>query len=576
MWSLHSDFACEDVTSRLWKRRLCFEPVAPYGPPCPPGDVNCIGELVIRMFVRKQVIPESGQAPPPDQWENGCGDSYRARFTSVNEDTWFASLNVIEGEACGSAYEIVFQPPAHRGKYKMELRLIHVDGEGMLDPSRNLSWSEGILWTETRYQGPTVYNLRLLPHGTLEIEVADFAHSLASHGGINSDHHGLKPQCTSGDHRGRWTLADDLRYPPFEGEPFQWLPYDCRYRMYTTTAIRGCLQRKPNMHVMMVGESILQEMYQITQRHLNGTQLRATEAYANYYWPLSHEDHPEDDPRPFHNQIRFRMRHGLGVINPVMKDLAAQWREGHLHRPSVLVMLCAHNDMMRRSMEEYISNLNELISIIRDDAQHEGRIIWVTAPARLYKVSGSPGECRCPGGKSKDCGPMGEDPHCWCVCNEMGSWTRERVVTGGSFVEPEGWLLQDPEMPSGMSVREERMQPFPTGTGLLSWENPGVWDDRQRRDISRALPLVHNTYPRVKWANRKAVEMLKAAFPGRVDVLDFEALTEALTPDYCIDGIHWGCRHDYLLERVNMPWHCRNLGSATLSNMLVNMLCAGP
>eukprot|EP00899_Mesostigma_viride_P023016 jgi/Mesvir1/389/Mv11281-RA.1 len=519
-----------------------------------------------------------------DDWEPTCGDSFRARFFTAHDEIWFASLLVDQGGFfsasasllsspqgdggddaggtgganddgnrgasgsggssstggghCSHRYEIIFQPPMQAAEYRMEMRLLHVDGEGMADP-HGIEWGAAVAWQERGYNGQTVYNLRFVANGTLQVRPSSHEST-----GRHADHHGLGrrrdrghldraplsslspadrhlvlPQCTSGDHRGRWTLADDLRYPPFEGEPFQWLPYDCRYRMYTTDAIRGCLLRKPDMRVYLLGESILHDMYSLLQLHLNGTKERVNDVWSNYYWPRYHSGWDDIDPRPFHNRFRHTMVHGLGILLGALRAAVQEWAHSDEGPPSVLVLLSAHNDMMRRSREEYEANVRTVVTILKDEAQFKGRIIWVIAPIRLYKLPGVPGECRCPGGKSDECGLVHAQKHCWCACSDVGEWLRERVMLDehpGNHAQPKHEKILFTEFASGFAVRELRVQEEPHDASRISFEGEWLYplESDFRHYQSRGMPLVHNTFERVVWANQKAVQILKEAFPG--------------------------------------------------------------
>eukprot|EP00899_Mesostigma_viride_P020856 jgi/Mesvir1/28772/Mv19737-RA.1 len=224
----------------------------------------------------------------------------------------------------------------------------------------------------------------------------------------------------------------------------------------------------------------------------------------------------------------------------------------------------------------YERNLYELVSILQNDAQFKGQIVWITSPTRVYKSAGGhPGECRCPGGKSYSCGRSADAPHCLCQCGMLRLWMEEDVLAGHIPDTPrEGLRKGYAWFPSGAAY-ERWIGPNRRPAGRLGWEGmEGPIDFATEATVS--MPLVHNTFDRVKWANERAAAIMQQAFPGKAHIVDFAALTDGLTPEYCFDGLHWSCEENHMHERAQFPWHCKNLANAAVTNILANVLCSIP
>eukprot|EP00899_Mesostigma_viride_P012993 jgi/Mesvir1/21695/Mv04115-RA.1 len=575
-WFVHHDFACHEVNANQWTRRICFGKLlrldAEKDPEAPEvsrtsSSLQRLG--LLRLAVTIDTTGRSGPRSPKAK----CGDTIRARFVSDEGLVWFAS--VMEKQSTCRSYELVFEPPPHPGNYWLEFRLIHINGEGMLDPDPEIDWHAHVLAgnSDSGLRGPSLYNLRIRITGRLQVLEA------------KPDRQRLKepspcrvmqapppaPRCTRGDHRGRWTGVDDPLYPPFEGEPIHWLPYGCRYRVHTTESLRQCLQPQEKApRIWFVGESIMQHIFLLLMGMLEGDYEGKKTNSGLYYWPPYHKMESEinlgPDPR-----LRVLHHHGLGIILPALKEEMGLWKLSPSHIPSALVFLSAHNDMMRRSMALYTQHLSELISMLKG-ADYRGQIIWVTSPTRLYKsIGGQPGECSCPGGRSRKCGRESSDPNCLCQCGMRDHWVEEKMET--TWDAPLTKVIDYPWFLTRAGI-EHRGAGGAHAGGRLSW-------DGLKKPVgevvghSAHMPLVHNTYARIKWANEKAVAMMKEAFPGRIHIVDFAALTDALTPDYCFDGLHWSCERLHVFERMHAPWHCRNLANIVVTNILANVLCGG-
>lgn len=96
--------------------------------------------------------------------------------------------------------------------------------------------------------------------------------------------------------------------------------------------------------------------------------------------------------------------------------------------------------------------------------------------------------------------------------------------------------------------------------------------------VARAAAAVAVTAPVIRAYNAAAVAAVKATFPDAL-ILDYEALTEGLPPDFSWDGLHWGCDAAALAAEAAQvppsPWRCRALGNAVAGQVLSNLLCEG-
>eukprot|EP00899_Mesostigma_viride_P017997 jgi/Mesvir1/26199/Mv02383-RA.1 len=350
-WYIHHDLNCHEIISSSWKRTVCFGDLGTAESSLDPEYDEVARSTTPRVGLLRLALSIQKSAKGKSDFTNACGDTIRARFINDDGIVWFATVNSNE-LTCG-LYEFLFEPPPHAGTYTLEFRLIHVDGEGMQDPVEELDWEANVLGaaSDADIKGPPVYNILFLASGKLHVMQTGQDRTRLKEG-VSCKEIQTPPRlpvCTRGDHRGRWTQVDDLFYPPFEGEPIHWLPYGCRYPVHTSMSLRECLRNR-GQRITFLGESIMQHTFLLFMTMLEGKYMSNNDA-GRYYWPPFHKKEHEfgitlDQP------YQLVHRHGLGVLNPALREAVALWRNEPQLRPSVLVFLCAHNDMMRRSMAE--------------------------------------------------------------------------------------------------------------------------------------------------------------------------------------------------------------------------------
>jgi hypothetical protein len=271
-------------------------------------------------------------------------------------------------------------------------------------------------------------------------------------------------------------------YSPTPGEPLTWRPYGCRWRHVTGPALSSCVAATGRIKFM--GESTMGQVYEYFQAHM---------ALAQHAWPRVI---PIDGSRVAyaHDNMRAQGLHSEFHGLPTMLDNGQARDELVSFRPAVVLHLQAANDAARDTFalyKERLANYTALLAALQDgsDARLRGealhaRLLWITAPVRHYKAGNGPGTAECKEGTLDSC----------------------RAVD------------------SGTSFRHI--------AGEVAWvTHPG------------APPLFYGTLDRRRAFNAHAVAHMRAAFPD-IQVVDFEAMTEALPSDYNMDGEHWGCNYE--------------------------------
>jgi hypothetical protein len=244
--------------------------------------------------------------------------------------------------------------------------------------------------------------------------------------------------------------------------------------------------------IKFMGESTMGQVYEYFQAHM---------ALAQHAWPRVI---PIDNSRMVyaHDNMRAQGMHSEFHGLPTMLHNGQALEELASFRPAVVLHLQAANDAARDTFALYksrLANYTDQLAAMRNgsDARLRGealraRLLWVTAPVRHYKAGNGPGTAECKEGTLESC----------------------RAVD------------------SGTSFRHI--------AGEVAWvTHPG------------APPLFYGTLDRRRAFNAHAVAAVRAAFPD-VQVVDFEAMTEALPSDYNMDGEHWGCNYE--------KWQGRRVG----------------
>ncbi|KAJ1629476.1 hypothetical protein T492DRAFT_840753 [Pavlovales sp. CCMP2436] len=186
-WDVSHSLSFGELWTEQWTRRYSFGPVrllnASVWPP------------MFAVEIRRELLTPTAGAPAAGRvapFSNegrvatggACGDSLRVRFMS--REALFAPLRIEERAANCGEYLVVFRPPALepglRTRYSLEMRLLHVDGEGLADPPSSLQlykrefdgpnrpfWSIVSCNASCHESGPRFFNADLHVDGELAV-----------------------------------------------------------------------------------------------------------------------------------------------------------------------------------------------------------------------------------------------------------------------------------------------------------------------------------------------------------------------------------------------------------------------
>ena len=518
---VRSDLGCGQVSNSRWTRRLCFGPAVVDGA-APEATVWVVQNLTVSV---------KGNASDA-AWQPACRDSLRVQF--VSHRARFAP-RLAEG-ACG-VFALRYILPPDSPSYDALVWVAHVDGEGYREPPAPRLFPLNLY--DTRMDGPAIYNTAATGFGQLHVG-AGYARPEAVTGHFDARSAGdpaeivgegplpraagLLPVCTDGEAPGRWVAVHSL-YNELLGEPLAWRPYGCRWPLVPAPALAACLNRTGR--VKFVGESTLGQLYSFFLVHL---------AQGRHAWPQRiNEERP--GPRFAHPLLRAQGLHsefhglstmlepaGLSSDGQPMAKVEAELVE---YRPAAIVHLQAANDAARDTFAAYqarLANYSALLARLLASGAADAvpgtpaQLFWITAPVRHYKAGNGPGSAECPEGTLASC----------------------RAANAGFAYK--AWA------------------------GDVRWLSYPTMGDS-------APPLFYGTLDRRRRFNAWGVAHMRARFPG-LRVIDFEALTEGLPSDYCMDGEHWMCDWEKHQNRHREPFQCRNGAGAELANILANLMCA--
>ncbi len=513
--TIRSDLGCGYANATGWTRRVCFHTLEQR------HQVPTATSLDFRLRLTVELATNG-------TWANACGDTLRVRFLSRH--ALVAPPGALARElACGRYAVALRLPPPGRqaASYIAEVRVVHINGEGMTDPPEPRLAPRNLV---TDQDGPVVWNLAARVPGALVVpalpESPDDS-TWEDDGGdgfqsansawwpdAQTDTSALAvrgrrvlPPCTRGDHAGAWRVHTWM-YGDHPGDPFVWRPFECRYSRVAGLQLDACL-RGLGGRVHFFGESTARQLSELMALHA---------ATAEHYWPRAFVTAES----PTHEAIKADTYHGMStLLERALPELHAL--RGASPAPSAYVFLQGANDAARDSLAAFHARLEQFLTQLHDGMRNGSiptptrGVFWITAPVRHYKSGAGPGQVSCPDG-----GPAS------CV----------QSYPGHAF-GPDGEIL---------------------------WTQ--YHGDRAHR--------LFGTLPRRRALNARAVARFSALFPEPAGhVVDFEALSAALPSDYCFDGEHWASVYDVWRHRKGGTYQGRSMATAELGNVLANVLCAG-
>ena len=346
--------------------------------------------------------------------------------------------------------------------------MVHVDGEGLAEPAVPRLFPQNLV---TMMDGPMVYNLRFRGFtGSLAV-AASYVRAAAGHY--------LEPHAAS-----RASL------PPHHSAV---LRRDRAATLCESGESPGRWVHSHSLYPDSLGETLQWRPYGCYWRRVTGEELRGClegagnikmvgestlgELYeillthmnrSSYYWPTRMAI---PDARPAYSvpYLKGQGEHSEWHGFSTMLDHGSVRGELERFKPRVLVHMQVANDAARDTFAEFKRRLGEYTVLLQElypTPVSLPRMLWVTVGARHYKAGNGPGSASCAEGTVASC----------------------RAVTSG------------------------------TGYGAVN-------DTLAWRYDRAAPPMFFGTLGRRRRFNSWAVEHMRAQFPGRVEVIDFEAMT---------------------------------------------------
>jgi len=514
---------CAKVKAAAWERELCFKGEAKVTKREMEHENAPVVEVSVALETRKRDARKGGG--DDGEWSAPCNDTLRVVFAT--NSALVAPHEVVE-PVCGlKTMRVVLPPEGLLGGVTARVRVIHVDGEGLRDPPKPKHFPEN-LWPAdgSKGDGPYVYNLGATfpgklrapeeyaaPDETLLWDTAD-AVTEGTQRRRAGDANGRKglPRCKSADAPGRWVLRRTL-YSHFARSPLEWRPFGCRHARVTGEKLATCLEHKLG-GVRFAGESTLGEIYEAWLTHVNTS---------NYYWQTHF---PKDARRKYprldvmRGQGEHSEFHGMPFLLGGADGSTGLLHELKEHPAETLIVLEGANDAARFNLTDFGPRVEKLLNGLAK-AREDGwlrlrRLVWVTAPTRLYKPVAGPGISQCDG------------EGCWMVRDF------EEADAGGSTL----WFS---------TVSPPNMYP----------------------------PRFYGTVARREALNARAVQLVRdygSQVADEVHVVDYEAMTAALPSDYNYDGEHWGCRYLTYHDRWMSPYQCVGIANVVVANAIASVL----
>lgn len=523
-------FECALLESKVWIRKICFErafeplvSLEETGESFPAKHVHA-SAVALRYRVTKLDSQTKSESAVP------CGDSFHIRLFSDTDNVHFAPMHVAEqADDCGLHTAYVLLPP-WRGLFSIDLRLVHVAGEGMTDPTPAL---------EARLKHPAgvMGDLELSVAGPVFFNIApDFAGLLMVD---NPARLPAQAQLCSGtsdllDRHGWWLPAHDAAYALFRPHHMDWVPASgCKTNFYNGFLAKDMLAtRARDRPIALIGESVMQHVhYQILQ-HADADNMDWSHIGEYYFGdmvrtPLYAKYSRDSVPGLAPNTVS----HGLAVLEATWvgsQDML--WKDVPVRTP-IIAIISGANDMMRSTMAKWRAGVETFLQHLEG---WDGTLVWISSPIRVYKCGGSPGQYECFDGDRKE------------ICRTpLNPENPQRVFKP----HPDGLLT-----PTGQPV------------GTYDWEpkRSGHWAPVMR---------LFNTYDRMRAANDIARELLQKMRPyPRSRFIDMGTLSDALSPDFCCDGVHWCGPDEYFKHAAVGRWHPTCFLTNVIANSLLNLV----
>lgn len=412
LWNVSHSLSPGESWTELWTRRYHFGPVRLLD--------SSVYPPVFAFEVRRELLV----APPPsaskerplpmsdagrERVVGACGDSLRMRFVST--DALFAPTRIEERPAACGEFVVSFRPPpvepGRPTRYAVEMRLLHVDAEGLADPPPSLqlyerefnpaeramtAWAIVSCNATCQEMGPRFFNADLRVRGELVVVAPPASEPPAG---------GALPLCTDGTSDGAYLRNRDPHWPAFKHEPWAWVPFDCSLRHFSPERLARCLaeidasadadagaaggesaRARALPSVRFLGESTLIDAARAWLVHLRP-------GGSDWFWPDrfpsgSREGGQRNEMRDLmqasaerarkgeRQHVAFHEQHGTRILLSELRGWAKRLfaaDEGSeidaLGAAGATVLSQAHNDAMKVSFTETKRNVFEIMRLLK-------------------------------------------------------------------------------------------------------------------------------------------------------------------------------------------------------------------
>ena len=382
---------------------------------------------------------------------------------------------------------------------------MHINGEGFAEPVVPRLFPQNLV---TMTDGPMVYNLRVRGfEGRLSVAASYVRHGASGSAWLES-HAASRSALPT-----HWRQRERPAALCTNGEsPGRWVHLHSLYpdSLGETLAWRpyGCHWRRvpgPELRTCLERSGPIKMVGESTLGELYEILLTHMNA-SSYYWPTRM---PVEHARPDYAVPFLRAQGDHSEWHGFSTMLNQGSAKGELERfkPAIVVHMQVANDAARDTFAQFRARVGEYVAQLKElypRAERMPRMLWVTVGARHYKAGNGPGSASCAEGTVASC----------------------RAVTSGTG--------------------------YSHVNGTIAW-----------RYDRAAPPMFFGTLDRRRLFNTWVVDHFRQEFPGKIEVIDFEAMTararsarrlvhcsrfyvqEALPADFNIDG-----EHMVRLERV--------------------------
>ncbi|KNC47429.1 uncharacterized protein AMSG_03862 [Thecamonas trahens ATCC 50062] len=548
-WNHHT-IGCGKVRTGLFDAVVCFEKRYAELSRDVASPIELAFTVVERVFAKSEDVPHVEKDQPGSK-PYTCGDSWAMRWEHAGTGASFAPVSITADAKNCDRYVVKMYLPPLAGSYGLDMRLLHVDGSGMADPRpdemERLAFPNPEALPEA---GPFGFNVKLetidddSPLGLLHVMAWEGWEARSRDDPVCTGARGFREN----ERFGWWLPPIDGETPDFPRLGLQYYHVNgCPVGRTASTEFSKCMA---DTALDVLGESIGGHVANLALQHVVSLEVDKLERGEQRGVGIGrYHQHPSmmtradplfagrNPPPGEAGGCRRFSGHGLMVTEPMVL-------RGQVPRDEAefLAVIMGANDAMRETLEIWEQRWTTLLDKL-EERGWGGTLVLFTTPVRRYKATAE-GDASIRAGK--------KDKY-------------DVEIFGGRLLGADA-EMQHEERPLGRVAAESAV-----GSGFRV-------RDRARHTSSSprsSTPRFYNTYPRVKAFSQRAIDIVSSRLPeSRRALVDFEAITDGLHPDYCRDGVHYCAFSEslwpYLANNQHWP-HCGPTHAA--ADLLFTRVC---